>query len=469
MKRVRASAVSLVGLVAVGCGAPTASRETPAEVPVPHIDGSASSSALDDEPPVRALDPVRLAASYLDAPASDFPRRARVAAYGALYAVEPTVAVAPLVAPDERGDAGDHTVVVVVEERPESLRVRIDDGEVRLVVYLRDDDFHAVVRRRARASLGVYQTPDARTTDGVWVQPGLIVSPGKGMLRSVPVDDALFAGDAWVERAAVDRVYEIAPDPPGAYDVVLAEGTVVRAKTGAALLTVPSGIRPGVVVLETAGAKRRVRYVSDTLHVEGWVPAAAIEEQRAFGHGYGTGGGGWGTSGPTRHLHAGDALHTGAGAEVLGKVLAERVLVLDHGESGGGRRVGVHLRGWPSLPLWIDGEDVAFGERWEKVYLGRVRLEPLPGAARLPSVVSGRFYGTAGCWRDALARGTGAPYDLRLVWKSGTTIDVPQPAGMPDDLHLCLRRVFTRVVTSKPPPLPLELMLHLVPTPLPER
>src|SRR5690606_27462129 len=100
----------------------------------------------------RRVDRMQPAERYLGGGAHD--RRARVAVYGPLYASEPD-GQPPLndeLSPEERAEAWEHEVVDVVEERPSSLRVVIEDEGVRVVAYLPRGDLRPVVRRRAPAS-----------------------------------------------------------------------------------------------------------------------------------------------------------------------------------------------------------------------------------------------------------------------------------------------------------------------------
>jgi hypothetical protein len=410
---------------------------------------------VEEEPP--RFDTPRPAEAYL---AGDKPTRfARMAFYESLYAAEPGEGVVPL-ARVERVEAPAWRVLGVVEERPRSLRVIVEDEDLRIVVYLEDRDVHRVVRKRAPARLG------SNRGQGVWVRPGLVASD-RGKSRTVDIDDPIFHGAASIDHRAVDRVFEPEEDEKEPNDALLAPGTVIEDEHGEALVRVPEGDALQVRHLDAAGARTRVRYVSESLWIEGFVSAVDPNEGLGaigtIGH-----GAGWGSSGAKRYLHAGDRLHAGPNGPLIGLVLGERVMTLEDQDLEGGHQVSAFVSGWSFVPVWLTAEDIAFGEAWEQVYRQRFRIEMVPSTAKIAWQLEARRDAAARCWRDALARGASASLSLRVVWSGGTHIAMPPKPALAPELRACLEGALDQK-NLPPPALPLTFLLHLDPTPLPVR
>src|SRR5690606_30590738 len=125
----------------------------------------------------------------------------------------------------------------VVEERPSSLRVVIEDEGVRVVAYLPRGDLRPVVRRRAPASLGARRAP--RAGAGVWLRPGSVATTERiGDLTQVAIDEPIWVGTAWIAHEAVDVVFEPEPEASGEDEphVGLPAGTSITTEEGELLL-----------------------------------------------------------------------------------------------------------------------------------------------------------------------------------------------------------------------------------------
>lgn len=453
----------------VGC----ASAPPPSSQPVVAVTAASVAEIAEDPPPARAHDPVRPAADYLDRSAAEVSRRARMAFHESIFAVEPVAGVVPM-ATQERAEASRWESVAVVEERPASLRLLLEEGGIRLVGYVADADLHPVVRRRSRASLGAYRPPVEDQADGVWVMPGLIARPGGGVLRTVSVDDPLFAGEAWVARTAIDRVYEVSPAEPSDDDAWLRGGAVITTESGSSLVTVPTQASLAVHLLKRSNRRARVRYVGDQLWVEGWVNDADVTPaaEGGFGslRGFGSGSG-WGRSHAiVRYLHAGDALQLSPDSETIGRVLDQRVRAIERRCDPAGCALEVHLGGWSFVDMWIGAADARFGDAWEQVYLDRVRVDPLPSMPTLPIALTIRYDSVAACWEQAMAGVAPAAVDLQLTWKSGQRVDVPLHANLSAELHDCLQSAFSNLyLGSQSVSLPVAFSVRLKPVPLPPR
>jgi hypothetical protein len=453
--------IVVVALAACGPVAqPTRARPTPvplgreAVAPVPVDDATTEARVFDTPMP---------AEGYLAAP-SQSQRRARVAFHGRLFAAEPAAASQPLTGA-ERTPVDPTEVLPLVEERPGSVRVLIEESGIRLVAYLLHDDLVPVVRRRTRASLDQHAA-SASGEDGVWLRPGVACSRHPGMERIAQIDDPIYQGSARVERRAVDWAFEVEPEPPSRATARIPAGTAITDRGGRLLLRA----REGVYVSELAhdGGRSRVRYASEQLWIEGWVDSAALareDEPEVFGLG---GIGGWGTSGALRQLHAGDRLHGVAGGEAIGLVLNERVRAMDGVEHEGGRNVTIYLGSWGFVDVWLTAADADFGDRWEKVFLGRARLEPLPKQP-LPWEITYHHEGAATCWHEALGRGARTLLALRLTWKGGDRVEIQPAANLDAELSRCLLEAFDLRHHKPAQPPPLSFTLQLRPATLPAR
>jgi CBS domain-containing protein len=421
----------------------------------------------DNEP--KRIDPVLPGVGYLDGRHLDGrepTRFARLEFHDALYAAEPTPASEPI-AKSERQPA--HVSLPVVEERPESVRVLTDDEGIRLVGYVRHRDLHRVVRHRARAWLGADPRPALGTgSEGVWLRPGQVVA-GSGPLQRATLDDPMSHGTAWVDGDAVDWVYE--PDAgwreaftPGA---ALWPGQVITTRDGATLATVPPGVEVGVAILTREGDRARVRYESEHLLIEGFVPVGALDESHAPlppQHGFGFTGG-WGVLDETRYLHEGDMLHAGPGGEVIGLVTERRVLFIVGDRDDRGLAVRGHTRTWGFASLWVPASVVTRSDVWEATIELRTRLEPLPGGGPVPRLLVGQQPRADACWAAHLATGATQPLTIRLAWSSSGKVEVLAPAQLDDPLRTCL--VGALQVSSSGPRETGSFELQLEPLPLP--
>jgi hypothetical protein len=456
--------LALLGLALACAPAQAPIRSAPPPVTI----GPPPATRDADEDEARRIDPVLAAASYLDGGLGT--RFARPAFFDAIFAAQPGASAGgdALAAP-ERQPAGTGVELAVVEEREAAVRALIEDDGVRLVAYLPRRDLHPVLRHRARAWLGGVNDPISEGRCGVWLRPGLIASD-RGRLRRVELDDALWRGSAWIDRRAVDRVYE--PELSWRDDFApvagLHAGQAITTRSGTILATVPAGTTIGVEERVRVGELSRVRYESEHLVVEGFVPTAALDHGNApQPQRYGTGStGGWGTGGPHRYLHEGDLLHDRPGGEVIGVVTGERVLFAEHDADADGLTVAANLRGWGFAALWIPTRVVQRSDAWEATYELRVRIEPKAGGAALPRDLTIRHGSAARCWSQELAAGASQPLDVSLEWATSGHVAILGPASIGEGLRACLERAFRM---SHPSGLaaPLPFTLSLAPLALP--
>lgn len=429
----------------VGCGG---AREAPA--------GDVHSVALT---PVAVLsesrcgyDPVRPASFYLEH-ASLPTRHVRLAYFGRLHATEPgrgtTMTTRVGGAPAGFTDAS----LPVVEERPDAVRVIIDQSGIRLVAHVERGDLHRVVRRRARVGLGAGAAVD-HGADGVWLQPGVLVTESNEGLQHVRVDDGAFHGDGWIAPADVGVVFAREPAATGA-PVTIAAGTSIVTSGGTELVRVEGAVP--AVASRAEGLRTRVRYDGDELLVEGWVPHDAVRPRSPAPP---ADGASWGRMGRDRFLHAGDRLCDPVGGEPIGVVTARRLAVDD--DNG---NVRIYLSGWGFLSLSVPPEDVARSQRWEAVDRQRARFTPTTQAP-LPEVITARRREVADCWAAELANGGAGSHRLRLVWRGHGAIDVASLLAIDEPLRGCLTNALTHpwIWALEPATTPRVFVLHLEPT-----
>src|SRR5690606_2925368 len=199
-----------------------------------------------------------------------------------------------------------------------------------------------------RATLGARDPAPDTGPDGIWIRPGIVAGERVGRFQPADIDEPAFRGKAWVDHRAVDVVYEPDEDPATDARLILAAGSTIGAASGTRRLATSERLL--VPKLTHADARARIRYVSKALLIEGWVPGSQLTPDQVGRLGAGGGGRGWGSSGLTRYLHAGDRLYARQGGELLGVVTSERLRVRDDGEIEAGRGVQVHLGGWSFVP-----------------------------------------------------------------------------------------------------------------------
>ena len=359
-------------LIACACAkdpAPVAAPSTPKAVDVTSREPAEElhaepTSDVDRRTPI---DPALDGVTYLvDDFETRWPRRAVLAFAGQAYWEESTQRADAGASTDPKRSAiGHREELVVVERRPERLRIVVEASGVRAVVYVDRADFRTVTSRAT--VLHPRPTTRFRNDVGVHVAPGVGLDFGDRTRthREVKHQDHELSLRGWVREADLGLLFEPEPFSEKLVDGKLRAATpVLHAPGGSeiARLTPSQGDIEVRVLEEAAGDALKIAVTRESFRVVGYVASANVERfapTEPLLSTHGTGGGGWGTSGRTYLLTTGDPLFASAGGEQIGVVLHERTPVTDNGAPVDGRRpIGFPLDPWFFVQAWVPEERV---------------------------------------------------------------------------------------------------------------
>jgi hypothetical protein len=284
------------------------------------------------------------AAPYLaDGAASRFPRRALLARRVPLRVLpgEP-----PFTRRSDGSDIMPPVSAIVVEEHTDTLRLVVDGGDVRLVVYAPRDGM-ALVTTRAEW-LSVSPTRPADASAGVRLAPGIPVESGErqGTTRRVygVTEEIRFEG--WLAEDALGAIFtpERFVVPRGSGEV--AAGTAITAPSGELLARLPdppSGAPASILFYEVEplpgapAGQQAIVLRRESIEVRGLVPRTRYRKRdprSQWGSGSGFGSGGFLTDTERATLPRGAGLYSSEG-ERVGIALADIEVFLPFGRPEG--------------------------------------------------------------------------------------------------------------------------------------
>jgi hypothetical protein len=339
-------------LLALGCGTGAA----PAEPPLPPVRATAAPAGK------TAVSPL----SYLgDEFERVFPERVRLARYGAvrLAAGDPQ----PAIAGPSEGEAimlGQSPSLVVVDSVSGRLRVVVEEGEYRLLVWIEATDVNWVIGETTDLAFEPGEPAAAPPAAGVRVRPGLPVArrDQRGSLVFVSHEDTCLSVAGWVPVDRVVRAYTPVDEPELERELSVGPGTALYERpNGRELARFTSECRVAASGREEAG-HTLVVYEGNGFEARGWI-AAASPTTGAMGalFGFGSGGfGGFGAGGERVLIPAGSCLYAARGGPVVGVATDDTEQGSAESAEGGWHAIAV-ATGWGELPLWVaeDGRAAA--------------------------------------------------------------------------------------------------------------
>jgi len=328
-------------VLALGCGTGAVPA---AQAPAPASAGAATAGKT-------AVSPL----SYLtDEFERVFPERVRLARYGAvrLAAGDPEPAAGGRVE-GEAIELGQSPALVVVDSASDRLRVVVDEGEYRLLLWIEASDLNWVIAETTDLAFEPGEAAAAPPAPGVRLLPGLPVLRGdqRGQRVFVSHDDQCITVAGWVPAARLGREYTPIDQQEIERDLSAGPGTALYERpNGRELARFTSECHVAYGGREEAGQKL-VLYEGNGFEVRGWISGSSAGGGSGSLFGYGRAFGGFG-GGERAVIPAGSCLYAARGGPVVGVATddAEEAGVQEAG--GGWHSVAVET-GWGDLSLWV--------------------------------------------------------------------------------------------------------------------
>jgi hypothetical protein len=310
-----------------------------------------------------------------------FPGRVRLARYGAVrLAAGDAEPAAGAHGEGEAIELGQSPALVVVDSAAERLRIVVDEGSYRLLLWIEARDINWVISETVDLAFEPGEPAAAPPAPGVRLRPGLPVVRGeqRGSLVFISHEDQCLAVAGWVPVSRLGRQYTPIDEPPVERDLSAGAGTALRERpNGRELARFTTECHVAYGGREEAGLKLVV-YVGNGFEARGWISGSSAGGGSSPLFGYGRGFGGFG-GGERVLIPAGSCLYAARGGEVVG------VATDDAEESGiqagdeGWYSVAVET-GWGDLSLWVAEDGAtreAVQETEEDGLLGKRKVKQL--------------------------------------------------------------------------------------------
>lgn len=250
--------------------------------------------------------------------------------------------------------------LIVVERRPNHLRVVVESHGIRSVAYVKRSDFQTVT---ARATV-VQPTRQKRWPEGI----GVRVPPGLSLTwhtetrshRAVRVSHDGLEFEGWVAADDFGLVYEPEKQSKQNMNAYLLDKTALLSRPGGKEVARLSGQDnfPARTVGSSVNGFQRVVVSHPPYRIEGYVAESRLHRTDVDHEQYqleGVGLGAWGSSGRKFTLSAGAELYASAEGEQVAVVVRDGTRVSDGFETDHGRRqISYPMNPWSFATAWID-------------------------------------------------------------------------------------------------------------------
>lgn len=291
-----------------------------------------------------------------------FPERVRLARYGAVR----LAAGDPEPAAGARGESdavelGQSPALVVVDSAGDRLRVVVEEGDYRLLLWIEASDLNWVIAETTDLAFEPGEAAAPPPAPGVRLRPGLPVLRGdqRGSLVFVSHDDQCMTVAGWVPVARLSRRYTPIDQPEIERELSAGPGTALYERpNGRELARFTSECHVAYGGREEAGQKL-VLYEGNGFEVRGWISGSSAGGGASALFGYGHAFGGFG-GGERVLIPAGSCLYGARGGAVVGVATDDAEEAGVQTGDGGWHSVSVET-GWGDLSLWVleDGKQAA--------------------------------------------------------------------------------------------------------------
>lgn len=296
-----------------------------------------------------------------------FPERVRLARYGAVrLAAGDAEPAAGSKGEGEATELGQSPELVVVDSAGDRLRVVVEDGEYRLLLWIEASDLNWVIAETADLAFDPGEPAAAPPAPGVRLRPGLPVVRGdqRGQLVFVSHDDRCITVAGWVPARRLARTYTPVDQPEIERDLSASAGTALLERpNGRELARFTTECQVAYGGHEEAGQKLVV-YEGTDFEVRGWISGSSAGSGTSSLFGYGRAFGGFG-GGERVLIPAGSCLYAARGGAVVGVTTDDAEETGVQSSEGGWESVSVET-GWGDLALWVREEGKQAAEETEE-------------------------------------------------------------------------------------------------------
>jgi hypothetical protein len=296
-----------------------------------------------------------------------FPERVRLARYGAVrLAAGDGEPAAGSKGDGEAIELGQSPALVVVDSAGDRLRIVVEEGEYRLLLWIEASDLNWVIAETADLAFEPGERAAAPPSPGVRVRPGLPVVRGdqRGQLVFVSHDDQCITVAGWVPVGLLARTYTPVDQPEIERDLSAGAGTALLERpNGRELARFTSECHVAYGGREESGQKLVV-YEGNGFEVRGWISGSSSGGGTSSLFGYGRAFGGFG-GGERILVPAGSCLYAARGGAVVGVTTDDAEETGVQAGEGGWHSVSVET-GWGDLSVWIREEGKQPAEETEE-------------------------------------------------------------------------------------------------------
>ena len=295
-----------------------------------------------------------------------FPGRVRLARYSAvrLAAGDPAPAIAGHGEGGEAIDLAQSPSLVVVDSQGERLRVVVQEGDYRLLLWIDERDLNWVIVDPVNVAFEPGEPAAAPPAPGVRLRPGLPVVRGdqRGGLVFVSHEDQCISVAGWVPATRIGRQFTPVEQPEVERDLSAGPGMALKERpSGRELARFTSECHVAFGGREEGGQKLVV-YDGNGFEARGWISGASAGSGATGAlFGYGRGLGSFGASGDRVLIPAGSCLYASAGGAVVGMATEDAEEGGIQAGEGGWHSVTV-ATGWGDLMVWVEEDGAAAEE-----------------------------------------------------------------------------------------------------------